>query len=79
MEPKIAKLFVHGGRQAVCLPAEFQFGGGEVYLRRDPITGDVILSAAVPDRATYTWADFFAACDRAEISQDFMSERPLNK
>jgi antitoxin VapB len=29
----------------VRLPAEFRFEGDEVYIRRDPQTGDVILSA----------------------------------
>jgi antitoxin VapB len=40
-----AKLFKNGRSQAVRLPAEFRFEGDEVYIRRDPQTGDVILSA----------------------------------
>jgi antitoxin VapB len=39
-----AKLFKNGRSQAVRLPAEFRFEGGEVRIRRDPVTGDVILS-----------------------------------
>lgn len=39
-----AKLFKNGRSQAVRLPAEFRFEGDEVYIRRDPVTGDVILS-----------------------------------
>jgi antitoxin VapB len=39
-----AKLFMNGRSQAVRLPAEFRFEGDEVYIRRDPVTGDVILS-----------------------------------
>jgi antitoxin VapB len=39
-----AKLFKNGRSQAVRLPAEFRFEGDEVYIRRDPETGDVILS-----------------------------------
>lgn len=39
-----AKLFMNGRSQAVRLPAEFRFDGDEVYIRRDPVTGDVILS-----------------------------------
>ena len=39
-----AKLFKHGRSQAVRLPAEFRFKGNEVTIRRDPVTGDVILS-----------------------------------
>lgn len=39
-----AKLFKNGRSQAVRLPVEFRFEGDEVLIRRDPDTGDVILS-----------------------------------
>lgn len=39
-----AKLFKNGRSQAVRLPAEFRFEGDEVVIRRDPFSGDVILS-----------------------------------
>jgi len=39
-----AKLFKNGRSQAVRLPVEFRFEGDEVWIRRDPVTGDVILS-----------------------------------
>jgi antitoxin VapB len=39
-----AKIFKNGRSQAVRLPAEFRFEGDEVQIRRDPVTGDVILS-----------------------------------
>lgn len=42
--PRTAKLFRNGRSQAVRLPAEYRFEGSEVYVRRDPATGDVILS-----------------------------------
>jgi antitoxin VapB len=41
--PAKAKLFVHGGSQAVRLPKEFRFGGTEVFVRRQG--EDVVLSA----------------------------------
>ena len=41
-----AKLFTIGGSQAVCLPAEFRFEGDEVEIRRDSVTGEVVLSRA---------------------------------
>ena len=41
---KTAKLFRNGRSQAVRLPAEFRFEGDEVLIRRDPVTGDVILT-----------------------------------
>ena len=39
-----AKLFKNGRSQAVRLPAEFRFEGDEVLIRRDPVTGEVVLS-----------------------------------
>lgn len=39
-----AKLFKNGRSQAVRLPAEYRFEGDEVLIRRDPVTGDIILS-----------------------------------
>jgi antitoxin VapB len=39
-----AKLFKNGRSQAVRLPAEFRFEGDEVLIRRDPVTGEVILT-----------------------------------
>jgi len=41
-----AKLFSHGGSQAVRLPKEFRFEGTEVYVRR--VGNDVVLSAVAP-------------------------------
>lgn len=41
-----AKLFTHGGSQAVRLPKEFRFEGTEVHVRR--VGSEVVLSAAPP-------------------------------
>lgn len=77
MASKTAKLFVNGGSQAVRLPAEFRFDGADaVYIRRDAVTGDVILSAR---RTSNAWRDFFALRDRTEVPADFMNDRPLNE
>jgi antitoxin VapB len=65
-----AKLFRNGRSQAVRLPANFRFSGSEVYVRRDPATGDVILSRR-PD----SWEDFFDLAAKIEIPQDFLSNR----
>ena len=40
-----AKIFATGRSQAVRLPLEFRFDVSEVFIRHDPITGDVVLSA----------------------------------
>ena len=42
-----AKTFMTGRSQAVRLPAEFRFDTDEVYIRRDPVTGDVVLSLSL--------------------------------
>jgi antitoxin VapB len=65
-----AKLFRNGRSQAVRLPAEFRFSGSEVYVRRDPATGDVILS-----RRPESWEDFFALTESLQIPDDFLSTR----
>ena len=39
-----AKIFVTGRSQAVRLPMAFRFDAAEVFIRRDPVTGDVVLS-----------------------------------
>jgi antitoxin VapB len=67
---QIAKVFMTGRSQAVRLPAEFRFDTDEVFVRRDPATGDVVLSRKPSD-----WEDFFALQDSAELPQDFLTDR----
>ncbi len=68
--PATAKLFINGRSQAVRLPMEFRFQGAEVFIRRDPDTGEVVLSPKPT-----SWQDFFALADRTEIPADFMADR----
>jgi antitoxin VapB len=42
----VAKLFTHGGSQAVRLPKEFRFDGTEVHVRR--VGNEVVLSVQPP-------------------------------
>jgi antitoxin VapB len=65
-----AKLFRNGRSQAVRLPADFRFPGSEVYVRRDPATGDVILSRR-PD----SWQDFFDLTATTDFPDDFLTSR----
>ena len=44
-----AKIFATGRSQAVRLPLEFRFDVAEVFIRRDPVTGDVVLSRKPTD------------------------------
>lgn len=75
IETRIAKLFKNGASQAVRLPAEFRFEGGEVYVTRDDATGDVVLSNRPGAK---TWNAFFELLHAVEVPADFMTERPLN-
>ena len=77
MYTKTAKLFTNGGSQAVRLPAEFRFtAADEVYVRRDAVTGEVILSSKPVDAY---WAGFFALRDSTERRNELLSTRPLNE
>jgi antitoxin VapB len=69
-----AKIFVTGRSQAVRLPREYRFEGSEVYIRRDPATGDVVLS-----RRPESWDDFFALDSTAQVPADFMNEADRNQ
>jgi antitoxin VapB len=66
----VAKLFKNGRSQAVRLPAEFRFEESEVYIRRDPVSGDVVLSRHPGD-----WDEFFELIAALNVPQDFMSDR----
>lgn len=46
---QIARIFATGRSQAVRLPREFRFDVTEVFIRRDPVTGDVVLSRKPAD------------------------------
>jgi antitoxin VapB len=68
--PKITKPFRNGRSQAVRFPVEYRFEGSEVYVRRDPATGDVVLS-----RRLEGWEEFFVLTENAEVPGDFLSDR----
>ena len=69
-----AKIFITGRSQAVRLPREYRFEGSEVYIRRDPATGDVVLS-----RRPESWDGFFALDATTQVPADFMTEADRNQ
>jgi antitoxin VapB len=69
-----AKLFMTGGSQAVRLPAEFRFEGLEVDIRRDPVTGEVVLS-----KPTKSWDEYFDWVRKLDFSDDFLKKRDQPK
>ena len=68
--PRTAKLFRNGRSQAVRLPADYRFQGSQVYVRRDPATGDVILS-----RRPESWQDYFELMKTIDLPEDFLADR----
>ena len=69
-----AKLFTNGGSQAVRLPAEFRFEGDNVDVRRDPLSGDVILS-----KPRASWDEYFTWVATLNLPNDFMADREQPK
>jgi antitoxin VapB len=69
---RTAKLFANGGSQAVRLPADCRFDGSQVYVRRDPVTGDVVLSS----RPRRSWAEFVELRGQfGAVPGDFLENR----
>ncbi len=64
---QVAKLFSNGRSQAVRLPAVYRFDTKEVFIRQDPVTGDVILSRK-PD----SWEGFFKSLETTGVPDDFL-------
>ena len=71
---QVAKLFINGRSQAVRLPAASRFDSKEVFVRKDPETGDVILS-----RKPATWDDFFSALKGADVPTNFLDQKERNQ
>jgi antitoxin VapB len=67
---QVAKIFTNGRSQAVRLPAAFRFSGKEVFIRKDAVTGDVILS----NRPT-NWDGFFEALTGVDVPDDFLGPK----
>jgi antitoxin VapB len=66
----VAKLFTHGGSQAVRLPKEFRFEGTEVHVRR--VGEEVVLSARPPA----TWEALAHALEAFEPGVRLQREQP---
>jgi antitoxin VapB len=63
-----AKVFMNGRSQAVRIPAEYRFSTSEVYIRRNPRNGDLILS-----QAPGSLEEIFAALDEVGVPEEFLS------
>jgi antitoxin VapB len=63
-----ARVFMSGRSQHVTIPVGYRFRSSAVTIRRDPKSGDVVLSEIPPV------AEVFAALDAAKLPDDFLSE-----
>ena len=59
-----------GRSQHVTIPAEYRFSSEEVFVRRDPASGDLILT-----QSPGGWNEFFAALDADPFPDDFLTDR----
>lgn len=64
-----ARVFMSGRSQHVTIPHPFRFRSREVSIRRDPGSGDVILS-----EGPGPWSEVFAALDEARVPADFLAK-----
>jgi antitoxin VapB len=71
-EQEKARVFKNGRSQAVRIPAEYRFQSAEVYIRRNPQNGEVILSER-PQRPSLN--EIFAMMDCAGGAQDLLPDR----
>ncbi len=65
-----ARVFMSGRSQHVTIPAEYRFTAEDVFVRRDPASGDLILS-----HCPGGWREFFAALDANPLPNDFLTDR----
>ena len=70
---QIAKIFTTGRSQAVRLPLEFRFDVAEVFIRHDPLTGDVVLSRKPQD-----WQGLLDAVARNKDDDVLIERRPTH-
>jgi len=71
---QVAELISDSRGQLVVLPPDIRFEGKEVFIRRDPETGDVMLTGK-PD----IWAGFFSLLEQGKVDEDFLSARERNQ
>lgn len=67
-----ARVFMNGRSQAVRIPAEYRFTSEQVYIRRDPQSGEIILSERPLQQSL---AEIFALIDAAGGAEDLLKDR----
>ncbi len=72
--PRTARIYTIGNNQIVILPPEYRFEGNEIFVRRDPKTGDVILS-----RKPHSWDGLLELHKTVAGHDDFMGPADRNQ
>jgi antitoxin VapB len=67
---RVLKLIRIGRSQLLRLPSGYHFEGSEEYIRRDPVSGDLILS-----QKRGSWAEFFELTKGLKVPDDFLPDR----
>jgi antitoxin VapB len=65
-------VFMNGRTQAVRIPAHLRFKGKQVYIRRDPHTGDLVLTEMTKRRSLKKLLEDIA---RDPFPEDFLADR----
>lgn len=71
---QMAKLFKNGRSQAVRLPVAYRFDTEQVFLSKNPETGDVILS-----RKPMNWDFFLEKLKILSVNSGFLSQEERNQ
>lgn len=67
-----ARVFMNGRSQAVRIPAEYRFSSDEVYIRRNALSGEIILSERPVKQPL---AEIFAMLDAVGGADELLRER----
>ncbi len=67
-----AKLFKTGNSQAVRLPKAFRVAGDEVWIRKNAVTGEIVLT---PKPTRKSLEEFFSLLEAAPLQADFLTGR----
>jgi antitoxin VapB len=70
-----ARVFMSGRSQAVRIPMEYRFASDEVYIRRDEMSGAVILSEQPQKRSMEEILAMIDAAREAEQPGDILGDR----
>ena len=75
MKVYMTKVFMNGGSQAIRIPAELRFEEPEVFIYKDEVTRNVVLSSRAPS----VWDNFFRKVEEFRSQPDDGSGEQFTK